>query len=197
MKIYVNGIAIPTRVLSDNLSRATIRTPAPMQLGWRDPEEHPAKEARYQDIRLYARALSPDEVERLPFEDYAAEIALHPPSQWTADQWHVMSEFYLNHVDPSCQAMQRDIVPLDKQLDRLSIGGDLTQVSWEKPSLAYAHVLTRGVYTARIDRVVADTPHFLPPLPPRRTSQPARVGQVDRKLRKPAHGTRDREPHVV
>jgi hypothetical protein len=166
VKIYVNGIEIPTRVLSDNLARATIRTSAPMQLGWRDPEDHPAKEARYQDIRLYARALSPAEVERLPFEDYAAEIVLHPPSQWTADQWHMMGEFYFNHVDPSYQAMQRDIVLLDKQLDRLSVGGDLTQVSWEKPSLAYAHVLTRGVYTARTDRVVADTPHFLPPLPP-------------------------------
>jgi hypothetical protein len=166
VKVYVNGIAIPTRVLSDNLSRATIRTPAPMQLGWRDPEEHPAKDARYQDIRLYARALRADEVERLPFEDYVAEIATHPPTEWTADQWHVMSEFYLNHVDPSYQAIQREIVPLDKQLERLSIGGDLTQVSWEKPSLAYAHVLTRGVYTARTDRVVADTPHFLPPLLP-------------------------------
>src|SRR3984893_7599245 len=75
-----------------------------------------------------------------------------------------MSAFYLNHVDPSYQAIQREIVPLDKQLDRLSIGGDLTQVSWEKPSLAYAHVLTRGVYTARTERVESDTPHFLPPL---------------------------------
>jgi hypothetical protein len=166
VKIYVNGITIPTRVLSDNLSRATIRTPVPMQLGWRDPEEHPAKDARYQDIRLYARALTADEVERLPFENYVAEIATHPPSEWTADQWHVMTEFYLNHVDPSSQAIQREIVPLDKQLDRLAIGGDLTQVSWEKPSLAYAHVLTRGGYTARTDRVVADAPHFLPPLLP-------------------------------
>jgi hypothetical protein len=164
VKIYVNGIEIPIRIVSDNLSNATIRTPAPMQLGWRDPEEHPAKEARYQDIRLYARALSPDEIERLPFEDYAAEIAAHPSSQWTADQWHVMSEFYLNHVDPSYQAIQREIIPLDKQLDQLSTGGDLTQVSWEKPSLAYAHVLTRGVYTARTERAEADTPHFLPPL---------------------------------
>jgi hypothetical protein len=164
VKIYVNGVEIPTRIISDNLSHATIRTSAPMQLGWRDPEEHPAKEARYQDIRLYARTLRPDEVERLPFEDYAAEIASHPLSQWTADQWHVMSEFYLNHLDPSYQAIQREIAPLDKQLDRLSIGGDLTQVSWEKPSLAYAHVLTRGVYTARTERVEANTPHFLPPL---------------------------------
>ena len=112
VKIFVNGRAIATRVVTDNLAGATIRTQAPMQLGWRNPEEHPAKDARYQDIRLYARALSPDEVDRLPFEDYAAEIASHPPSQWTADQWHVMSEFYLNHVDPSYQAIRtRDSLP--------------------------------------------------------------------------------------
>lgn len=164
IKIFVNGKAIASRIVTDNLGRATIRTQAPMQLGWRHPEEHPAKEARYQDIRLYARALSPDEVARLPFEDYAAEVASHPPSQWTADQWHVMSEFYLNHLDSSYQAIQREIAPLEKHLDRLSVGGALTQVSWEKPSLAYAHVLTRGVYTARTGRVEADTPHFLPPL---------------------------------
>ena len=166
VKLFLNGHAIPSRVVTDNLGRATIRTQAPMQLGWRDPKEHPAKDARYQDVRLYARALSQDEVERLPFEDYASEIASHPPAQWSEDQWHVMSEFYLHHVDPSYQALQREIEPLDMQLDRLSRGGDLTQVSWEKPSLAYADVLTRGVYTARTERVQADTPHFLPPLEP-------------------------------
>ena len=164
VKIFLNGRAIATRVVTDNLARATIRTQAPMQLGWRNPEEHPANDARYQDIRLYTRALSPHEVERLPFEDYAAEIAAHSPSQWTPDQWHVMSEFYLHHVDASYLALQREIAPLDKQLDQLSRGGDLTQVSWEKPSLAYGHVLTRGVYTARTERVQADTPHFLPAL---------------------------------
>jgi hypothetical protein len=165
IRIFVNGSAIATRVVSDNLGRATIRTQAPMQLGWRNPEEHPAKDARYQDVRLYARFLDPDEVARLPFEDYAAEIALHPAPDWTPDQWHVVSEFYLNHVDPSYQAMQRKMAPLDKELDQLSQSGDLTQVSWEKPSIAYAHVLTRGVYTARTERVEADTPHFLPQLP--------------------------------
>ncbi len=42
----------------------------------------------------------------------------------------------------------------------------MTLVSQEKPSLAYANVLTRGIYSARKERVEADTPHFLPPLPP-------------------------------
>ena len=196
VRIYVNGVEVPTRIVSDNLANATIRTPAPMQLGWRDPEEHPAKEARYQDIRLYSRTLNPDEVERLPFEDYAAEIASHPASQWTADQWHAMSEFYLKHVDASYQAIQREIVPLNKQLDRLSIGGDLTQVSWEKPSLAYAHVLTRGVYSARTERVEADTPHFLPPLESGEPHNRLALAKWTVSSGEPAHRARDREPDV-
>jgi hypothetical protein len=165
VKIYIGGVPVATRVLKDDLRGAKIHTEAPLQLGWRNAEENPAKEARYQDVRLYARTLTPEEVKRLPFEDYAAEITAHPIAQWTADQWHVVSEFYLNSVDPKYRAIQRQITSLDAQLDRLSKGGDLTLVSWDKPTMPYAHVLTRGIYTARTERVEAGTPHFLPPLP--------------------------------
>ena len=165
VKIYVNGVPVVTHVLKDNLSSATIRTNAPMQLGWRNPDEHPAKDARYQDIRLYARTVPPDEVKRLPFEDCVAEIATQPAAQWTQDQSHVVTEFYLNNVDLTWRRIRREMAPLDQQLDHLSAGGGLTLVSWEKSSVPYAHVLTRGVYTARTERVEANTPHFLPPLP--------------------------------
>jgi len=166
VRIYVNGVEVATHVLNDNLGRATIRTDAPMQLGWRNPDENPAKDARYQDIRLYGRALATDEVKRLPFEDYVAEIAAQPAAKWTQDQSHVVTEFYLNNVDPAWRRIRSEMLLLDKQLDHLSAGGDLTLVSWEKSTLPYAHVLTRGVYTARTERVEANTPHFLPPLPP-------------------------------
>jgi Protein of unknown function (DUF1553)/Concanavalin A-like lectin/glucanases superfamily len=166
VKIFINGVRVAMRVLKDNLSKASIHTDAPMQLGWRNPEEHPAKDARYQDIRLYARAIAEDEVKRLPFEDIVAEIAAQPPAQWTTDQWHVITEFYLNEVDSNYRRIQREIVSLDERLDHLSAGGKLTLVSWEKSTLPYAHVLTRGVYTARTERVEANTPHFLSPLPP-------------------------------
>jgi hypothetical protein len=165
VKLYVNGVQVATRVLKDNLGRRTIRTDAPMQLGWRNPDKHPAKEARYQDIRLYARTLASDEVKRLPFEDYVAEVTKQQPAQWTRDQSHVVTEFDLNNVDATWRGIQREIASLDEQLYQLSKGGDLTLVSWEKPTLPYANVLTRGVYTARTDRVEANTPHFLPPLP--------------------------------
>jgi hypothetical protein len=163
--IYVDGKPIATKVVYDSLAQSTIRTPAPMQLGMRYPEANPAREARYQDIRLYGRVLTADEVKRLPFEDYVAEIARKLGSTWTPDEWHVASEYYFNSVDKSSREMMLQIERLNSQLVRLSDGGDLTMVSWEKLSLAYAHVLTRGVYTARTERVEANTPHFLPPLP--------------------------------
>jgi Protein of unknown function (DUF1553)/Protein of unknown function (DUF1549)/Planctomycete cytochrome C/Concanavalin A-like lectin/glucanases superfamily len=165
VKIYVDGRPAATRIVSDTLGKATIRTQAPLQLGWRYPEASPSHDTRYQDVRLYSRALSADEIRRVPFEDYVAEVTSKPTSQWNEDQWHAVSQFYLNNVDKTYRATGDEIAQLNTQLDRLSKGGDLTLVAWEKPSIAYADVLTRGVYTARTERVEANTPHFLPPLP--------------------------------
>jgi hypothetical protein len=165
VKIYVDGSPVATQIISDTLGKATIRTQAPMQLGWRFPDASPSHDTRYQDLRLYGRALTADEAKRLPFEDYVAEVTSKPTSQWNDDQWHAVSEFYLNSVNQSFKAIKGQIAQLNAQLDKLSKGGDLTLVAWEKPSLAYADVLTRGVYTARTERVEANTPHYLPPLP--------------------------------
>ena len=165
IKVYVNGIPFAMHIDADKLDGKTIKTPAPMQLGWRNPEDHPAKETRYQDIRVYGRSLAADEVRRLPFEDYVAEIATKPENEWTRDQVHVMHQFYLNTIDKNYREAEDSIQALDQRLEKLSEGGDLTMVAWERPSVAYAHVLARGVYSARGDRVEANTPHYLPPLP--------------------------------
>jgi hypothetical protein len=165
VKIYVNGAPAATRVDADSLDGKSIRTQAPMQLGWRYPDANPAKETRYQDLRLYGRALASEETGRLPFEDIVAEVTAKPASQWNEDQWHTVSEFYLNSVDKSFRPIQAEIRQANAQLEKLSEGGDLTLVSWEKPSIAYANVLTRGIYSARMERVEANTPHFLPALP--------------------------------
>ncbi len=165
VRLYVNGAPVATKVVADSLGQATIRTQAPMQLGQRSPDANPARETRYQDIRLYGRALSAEEAKRLPFEDYVAEVTGKPADKWNADEWHVVSDFYFDNLDQSAKAVEAQIAGLDAQLDKLSEGGDLTLVAWEKPSIAYADVLTRGVYTARTERVEANTPHYLPALP--------------------------------
>ncbi len=82
VKLYLNGAPAATKVVTDTLGKATIRTAAPMQLGWRYPDKNPQKEARFQDLRVYGRALAADEVRRLPFEDYVAELAAKI-ARWT------------------------------------------------------------------------------------------------------------------
>jgi hypothetical protein len=165
VKIYVNGAPAESMVIADTLAQSTIRTSAPMQLGWRSPDTNPSRDTRYQDIRLYSRALTADEASRLPFEDNVAEVTSKPVDKWNADELHVVSDFYFNNVDQNAKSIATQINQLDTQLVKFSEGGDLTLVSWEKPSLAYADVLTRGVYSARVERVEANTPHYLPPLP--------------------------------
>lgn len=165
VKIYIDGRPAATRIVSDTLGQSTIRTKAPMQLGWRYPETGAVHDTRYQDLRLYNRVLSTDEAARMPMEDVVAEILSHPQKDWSRDQWHTVGEYYLNTVDPSYRALQSQITELNKQLVKLSAGGPLTQVAWEKPTVAYADVLKRGVYTDRTERVEAETPHYLPSLP--------------------------------
>ena len=110
VKIYVDGAPVATRVVSDTLDRQTIRTQAPMQLGWRYPDANPAqRDALPGYSRSMARALTAEEAKRLPFEDYVAEMAAKPASQWNDDQWHAVSEFYLNSVDKSYRAIEDQI----------------------------------------------------------------------------------------
>jgi hypothetical protein len=165
VRIYVNGEPVATKVLSDTLARNTMRTSAPLELGRKSPDEQPARDTRYQDLRVYSRSLTAEEAKRLPFEDYVSEITSKPVNQWDRDQWHAVTEFYFNHVDETAKALRRQTQQLDAELAQLSKGGDVSLVAQEKPSVAYADVLTRGIYTARKERVEANTPHFLPPLP--------------------------------
>lgn len=163
--LYIDGAPVPTKVESDTLD-GTIRTSAPMQLGWRSPEADPFRFTRFQDVRLYARALSPVEVARLPYENYIAELAKKRRSKWNLDEWHTASQYYFTSIDDRAKALQAQIDDINTQLQAL--GDDnpysFSLVAEEKPSLAYANVLARGVYTDRQERVLADTPHFLPAL---------------------------------
>jgi mono/diheme cytochrome c family protein len=165
VKIYIDGNEAATKVISDTLASRSMRTSAPLELGRKSPDALPARDTRYQDIRLYTRALTADEAKRIPLEDYVAEVISKPREQWNRDQWHAVSEFYFNQVDESAKAIHAQIQQMDTELDKLSQGGDVSMVAAERSQLAYADILTRGVYTARKERVEANTPHFLPALP--------------------------------
>ncbi|HEY1122705.1 MAG TPA: DUF1553 domain-containing protein, partial [Haloferula sp.] len=167
VKLYVDGKAVPLRITNDTLQPGqSIRTDARMHVGRRE-DEQPLRESRYQDLRLYGRALSVEEFGRLPFEDLAAEIiAREPdPAKWTTDErFVVLDSWFLNSAEPEVTRLKGELAQIDAEIGEITKGGVPTMTAKERESPAYANILDRGVYTSRKERVTPATPHFLPPM---------------------------------
>jgi hypothetical protein len=164
MKLYVDGKLPELRVARDKLD-GTVRTSAPLTFCRMSPDADPLRQSAFQDFRFYSRELTPDEAARLTFEDYVAEVIEKPISEWSEDEFKVVSEFYLAQRDEVVRSLTTQVAVLEHEMDGLSKDGTITLVSEEAPGLAYADMLTRGVYDARTERVRPAVPHFLPPLP--------------------------------
>ncbi|MBL9199109.1 MAG: DUF1553 domain-containing protein, partial [Opitutaceae bacterium] len=168
LKLYVNGKPVELDVKLDALApKDSIRTDAAMHLGRRD-DFQPMRETRFQDVRLYRRALTPAEVARLPFEDIASEIVSRQPdpAKWNSDARFVVTErFFLAEKDADTMALAAAVAAHDTAFDALTKDGTPTLIALERPAPAYADVLKRGDYFARLERVGPAVPHFLPPLP--------------------------------
>jgi mono/diheme cytochrome c family protein len=164
VSLYVDGMPQYLTVLKDGL-KETASTAAPLEFGRTHPDSNPLRQTAFQDFRFYERELSAREAARLPFADYVAEVGRKPMSQWSEDELHAVTEYYFRERDVPTLEFAAQIALLDKELNRLAKGGDIELVSEEAPTLAYADVLNRGVFSARTERVRPGVPHFLPALP--------------------------------
>jgi hypothetical protein len=176
MKLYVDGKPAELKVVKDKLDGA-VRTSSPLTFGRVSPDADPLRQSAFQDFRFYSRELVADEAARLPFEDYVSEIVQKRLSQWSVDEFKVVSDFYFAQRDEVVPSLTVKIAALNKELDALSKDGSITLVSEEAAGLAYADMLTRGVYDARTERVRPGVPHFLPPLPA--GAEPDRLGLAE------------------
>ena len=163
VRLYIDGKPQETEVLADTLTD-TIRTDAPFQLARRNGSDA-SPETSFQDIRLYARALTPAEVASLPHEDLAAELLRRPVSTWSADERNVVQDFFFQHIDAPAVALRADIARLETQFQRATAGGVTTLIAKERDSRPVAFVLNRGATDSPRERVDADVPAVLPPLP--------------------------------
>jgi mono/diheme cytochrome c family protein len=165
LKLYIDGQPQQMTVVKDALN-GSIRTAAPLNFGRMYPDGEPLRQLSFQDFRFYSRMLSPEEASRLPFEDYVTEVVGKPMASWSDDEFNVVSEFYFAQRDEPVRSLTTQLTALNTELDNLSKDGTIAMVSEEAPGPASADVLTRGVYSARKERVQANVPHFLPPLQP-------------------------------
>jgi hypothetical protein len=171
LRLYINGELQDVEIQKDQLN-GSIRTSAPLQLARRtdgptekETDKSPLLECSYQDLRVYGRQLSADEIRGTLDRDVVAELLGRPATQWNADDRKVVSNYYFRSVDAPTIALSAAKARLDTELEAATQGGPDTNITREKDAMASAHILERGVYNQRKERVWADVPDFLPPLP--------------------------------
>jgi hypothetical protein len=163
IKVYINGVPQETNIEAGSLKN-TIRTNVPFKIGQRNTSSR-LDGLVLQDVRIYSRTLSGDEVQRLA-KGTRGDWLLHKPAkQRSAAETKELFDGWLTTHDTTYQGLTKKLSELQGEESALKSRGTIAHVMQEKPMEPIAYVLYRGDYDKRRDKVKADTPKSLPPLP--------------------------------
>jgi len=164
VKVYVNGQAQPTRPQADSL-KSTIRTQVPWAIGRRSTTAILVGLA-IQDIRIYRRVLSGDEVRQLVDATRGAYLAAKTAAERTAAEKDELYGLWLAWSDQPSRALAARLAALEKEKADIEARSPIAYVMQERPEPAKAYVLFRGEYDKRREEVSPNTFACLPPMPP-------------------------------
>jgi hypothetical protein len=160
--LYLNG-KLDGEVMRDSLS-GTIATDAPLRIGSKSLGKPFL--GQIDDLRLYSRVLSPQQVEDLAIHHPLRVIlsgVTGKPSKEEADRTR---DYFLTYgASESLQTAYRELKALRTQKDDLVKVIPTTMVMSEMKTPRETFILARGDYRNRTDKVEPGVPAMLPPLP--------------------------------
>jgi hypothetical protein len=160
-KIYLDGRAIEMTVGVDKLTE-TIRAEVPLQVGSRTPGKSRFK-GRIDDVRVYDRVLSADEIASL---GGVRVMATHvPTTQRSPEQQAAVRKLYLDTAAPPEQ--KNAIAKVDgAKAERTALLATIpTVMVMSDAAPRETFVLQRGQYDQPKEKVTSGVPACLPPLP--------------------------------
>ena len=162
--IYIDGKKVNAQT-APNTVGGTIETAVPLRLGSRHGDDSKLTgKVALQDFRFYRRLLTPAEIASLASNSLLQHIAALPADQRTKAQVDSLFEYYIANIDAPSRELRTKLDALQKEQETLRSRGSVSLVMEEKKGEAFAHVLTRGVYSDKGEKVAAGTPAVLPPM---------------------------------
>ncbi len=163
VKIYIDGAAQDVNVAADTLKNS-IRTEVPFKLAQRNTGAR-LDNLALQDLRIYGRVLSPEEVAALASVTRAAYLVALPAEGRTSAETEELYGWWLGKVDTVSAELAAHKRTLEETEAAIKSRATVAHVMQEKQDPAMAFVLYRGEYDKRRDEVHPDTPAALPPFP--------------------------------
>ena len=163
VKIYLNGrpLALDTEV---NALTDTIRTDKPFRVGGRYGSDGFA--GKVDDVRIYNRVLTPDEVALLASTGPLRPVLAVAPEQRTGAQRLALTRYALSATDAHYKTMLDDRAQASAARDALNSTVPTTMVMEEMPKPRECHILLRGQYDHPGPVVTAHIPSAFGKLPP-------------------------------
>ncbi len=163
VKIYVNGEEQAATPQADKLTNS-IHTTVPFRIGQRNTTS-PLDNAGVQDLRLYQRVLKPEEVKSLAKDSRMAYLLDKPVKKRNKREKEELYDAWLTTIDKPYLAAAAAVAKEEKESEAIRARGTEALVMQESTNTPTAYVLYRGEYDKRRDKVGADTPAALPPMP--------------------------------
>src|SRR5439155_11491840 len=124
---------------SDKLQQNTIRTKVPLKLGQRSTAS-PLEKAGLQDVRLYGRALKPEEVKSLGAATRLAWLLSKPAERRSETDKKELYEGWLTHLDREFQDDTVAVAKLEQEEAAIKSRGSITHVMQEREEAPLAYV---------------------------------------------------------
>jgi len=139
----------------------------PLRLGSREGGDNALKggEVALQDLRIYRRVLSFGERKSLSGTKAILAAINTPAKKRDKKQIQLLRDYHANHIDPQSIAIRKKYDVMRSEEKVIRDRGSMTLIMEEKEGEPFAHILTRGVYTDKAEKVTAAIPGFLPPMP--------------------------------
>ena len=160
--IYLDGKAAEVDVQANALTD-TIQTKIPLVIGRRTPGT-PFK-GLLDDVRIYSRELTANEVASLADYDTLKTILALAPDKRTKEQADTLTNYYLNNIDPQYPGITAKVNDARKQRDDYDAGIPTCMVMQEQDKPRDTFLLLRGQYDQHGEKMTTGTPAVLPPLP--------------------------------
>jgi len=161
--LYVNGKPEPVDVIADNLT-GPILNASPLEIG--DKKLGAPYKGDLDDLRIYNRRLTAEEIEALVIHEPArATLFLHPAKR-AKEQQERLREYFLHYgAPPPLRELNSQIETLTGEKERLEASIPTSMVMAEMSAPRDTFVLARGDYRNRGEKVTPGVPAILPPLP--------------------------------
>lgn len=161
--LFVNGEAREKVVATSSLKN-TIATTIPVKLAQRHTSSR-IDGLLIEDLRIYGKTLSSNEVDRLAKTTRAAWLLGKPADQRTGPEKNELFAWWLTQYHSPYPQAEAKVKALEQEQNAIKARTTVAHVMNERPEPAMAYILFRGDYDKRRDKVTPGTPAALPPMP--------------------------------